>query len=57
MPFAAKDETLSPPMMGSGEEVLFLAAALACSKRTAVKTGPGAKNRIRGFFPEIAQSL
>jgi hypothetical protein len=29
MSFAAKDETLSPPMMGSGEKVFFLAAPLA----------------------------
>jgi hypothetical protein len=43
MASAPRDETLSAPMMGSGEEVFFL--------------GPGAKNRISGFFPEIAQSL
>jgi hypothetical protein len=43
MPSAARDKTLSAPMMGSGEEVFFLRAR--------------AKNRIRGFFPEIAQSL
>jgi hypothetical protein len=42
MPSAARDETLSAPMMGSGEEVFFLRAG---------------KKIASGFFPEIAQSL
>jgi hypothetical protein len=51
MPFAAKDETLSPPMMGSGEEVFFLAAALALLETHGGENRARGKKSHQGIFP------